>query len=364
VIEPPDLWTSRVDRKFVDRAPRIVRGDTSDLFVCEGALAEKMGIGLLATGRKWTEPKGWEQYSHRGRFEEVCRGAYDPEARLKLMEPEGVEAELLYTTLGLNLYSLPDLELQAGCFKAFNDWMAEFCSAAPNRLFGVAMIPLEPVEAAIAELERCARMGLRGAMMSIAHESGRGYDNPMWDPMWAALGDLRIPLSLHVVGSNKNFIVSDNILTDISLAFTPTMYTLSAMIFSGVFDRHRQLKVISVENDASWAAAMLQRMDDHLEHDRGWAKHANGITSGRTPSQIFHEHVACTFMRDETAIFNRYRIGVHNLMWGADYPHFDGAWPNCFAELARNFVEGVPKAEQRMIGRTNAIDLYSLPLEP
>lgn len=364
VIEPPDLWTSRVDRKYVDRAPRIIRGETSDLFVCEGALTEKMGIGLLATARKWKEPKGWDEYNHRGRFAEVCKGGYDPEFRLKLLEPEGVEAELLYTSLGLNLYSLPDLELQLACFKAFNDWMAEFCSAAPTRLFGVAMIPTEPVDVALTELQRCAHMGFRGAMMSIAQEPGRGYDHPMWEPVWSAFEELGLPLSLHVVGSKKNFVMSDNILTDISLAFTPTMYTLSTMIFAGIFDRHPGFKVISVENDASWAAAMLQRMDDHLEHDRGWAKFANGITSGRTPSRIFHEHVACTFMRDPTAIFNRYRIGINSLMWGADYPHFDGAWPDCFEQLAANFVDGIPQAEQRKIGRGNVIDFYRLPLEP
>jgi predicted TIM-barrel fold metal-dependent hydrolase len=86
------------------------------------------------------------------------------------------------------------------------------------------------------------------------------------------------------------------------------------------------------------------------------------ITSGRKPSQIFHDHVACSFMRDRTAIRNRDIIGRENLMWGADYPHFDGAWPNSAALLERQF-DDVPLEDRMAIGRNNAIKFYDLPLE-
>jgi hypothetical protein len=138
------------------------------------------------------------------------------------------------------------------------------------------------------------------------------------------------------------------------------------MIFSGLFDRHPKLKVLSVENDASWPLPVLERMDDRWIHDRLWApimgQRGAEITSGRTPSQIFHEHVACTFMRDRTAIVCREIIGRQNLMWGADFPHFDGAWPNSAAILERQF-DGVPPEDQVAIGRNNAIKWYNLPLE-
>ena len=111
-------------------------------------------------------------------------------------------------------------------------------------------------------------------------------------------------------------------MADFSCAFTPTMYTVAGMIFSGLFDRHRKLKVLSVENDAAWPLGILERMDDRYEHDKLWAATANFITSGRKPSEIFHEHVAATFMRDRTAILNREIIGRDNIMWGSDYPAF------------------------------------------
>ena len=120
-----------------------------------------------------------------------------------------------------------------------------------------------------------------------------------------------------------------------------------------------------MENDASWPLAVLERMDDRWTHDKLWAPvngQAAGITSGRTPSQIFHDHVACTFMRDRTAIVNREIIGRENLMWGADFPHFDGAWPDSAAILERQF-DGVSLEDQIAIGRNNVIKWYNLPLE-
>jgi len=143
------------------------------------------------------------------------------------------------------------------------------------------------------------------------------------------------------------------------------MYAITSMIFSGLFDRHQKVKVLSVENDASWPLAVLERMDDRWTHDKLWAPvngEAAGITSGRTPSQIFHDHVACTFMRDRTAIVSREIIGRENLMWGADFPHFDGAWPDSAAVLERQF-DGVSLEDQIAIGRNNAINWYNLPLE-
>jgi predicted TIM-barrel fold metal-dependent hydrolase len=138
------------------------------------------------------------------------------------------------------------------------------------------------------------------------------------------------------------------------------MYTVTAMIFSGLLDRHPKLKVLSVENDASWALSVLERMDDRWQHDKAWAG-TSGLTSGRKPSQVFHDQVGCTFMRDRIAILNREIIGEGNIMWGSDYPHFDGAWPNSGASLEKQFG-GVPLEDQIRIGRTNAIDVYDLPL--
>lgn len=361
VVEPPDLWVKRIDRRYLDRAPRGVSGEDQDYFFCPEARAlvdGKNRIGIASAILKRSE-----DITPKGRFEDVLPGAYDPIARVQDQDRDGVEAEMLYTSFGLCMYTIDDLDFQFACMQAFNDWLANFCSSAPSRFYGAAMIPTEPIERAIAEMTRCANTGwLKTAQISIGQEQGQGYDRDRWDPLWAAASDLDMPISLHVGGSKHLFGFTDSRLTDFSLGFTPVMYAITGMIFGGVFDRFPRLKVVSVENDAAWPVPVLERMDYRFERDKGWAG-AGGITSGRQPSEIFHEHVVCTFMRDRTAVKNRDIIGVKNMMWGSDYPHFDGTWPRSVEILEEHFAE-VPLEDQRRIARQNMIDLYRLPNSP
>lgn len=361
IVEPPTLWTDRMEPRFRDRAPRIERGEKGDEFVCEGIAIPRKGIGLMATMKKYRDPDDL-RFDMNGRWEDVPAAAYDPLARIAELDREGIEAELIYTSLGLIMYTIEDGDFQTACFRAFNDWLADFCSAAPRRLFGVAMIPPHSPERAVAELERCARLGLRGAMVSVDEDDDQSYSHPDYDRLWRAAAELNMPISLHVAASTESFRRTSNAFTDFSLGFTPAMFTIANMIFEGIFDRHPDLKVISVENDAAWPLAMLERMDDRFLRDQGWAGKSQGLAPGTIPSRVFREHVACSFMRDRTAIVNRDIIGKGNIMWGSDYPHFDGGWPDAAGRLAAQF-EGVPPEDQLRIGRTNCIAFYGLPLE-
>jgi predicted TIM-barrel fold metal-dependent hydrolase len=363
IVEPPDLWLKHIDKKFRDRAPRIITNDQGlDVFVCEGSPRSGAGFGLVATKQKYIDPEH-SFGMNEGGWKDVPEPGYDPYERIKELDREGIEAELIYTSLGLTMYGIPDKEFQFACMRAFNDWLAEFCATSPKRLFGIAMIPTDDVDVGVAELERCAKLGHRGAMISITQDQdGMGYENPIFDKLWSAAEDHRMPISLHVAASKKGFTATGNIMADFSVGFWPTMFTVAGMIFSGLFDRHRKLKVLSVENDAAWPLAILERMDDRFDFDDTWAKSANHITSGRKPSEIFHEHVGATFMRDRTAIVNREIIGRDNIMWGSDYPHFDGAWPGSADDLGSQF-DGISLEDQIRIGRTNAIKFYDLPVE-
>jgi predicted TIM-barrel fold metal-dependent hydrolase len=358
VVEPPDLWAKRIDSRFRGRAPRMVREDGVDHFVCEGAAVAKMSIGF--TSAALTPAR---EISVNARWEDIYPGAWDPDARLADLERDGVEAEILYTSLGLRLFSLRDADFQLACFRAFNDWLAEFCSAHPRRLFGAGLVPVQPVGAGVAELARIARLGLRSGMISVLPDEGAGYDDPAYDPLWSAAEDLGLPLGLHMAGSRSMINPSRNVLVNFSLGFTSAMYSIATLIFSGVFDRHPRLRVVAVENDAGWAATLMERMDFRYERDRFWAGSANGITSERRPSEQFREHVFCTFMRDHTAVRNREQIGVGNILWSSDFPHQDSSWPHSRRIVAEHFA-GVPPGHQRRIARNNAIALYELPLEP
>src|SRR5215475_14087510 len=194
VFEPPDLWQTRIDAAFRDRAPRMQRIDGGDHVVVE-ADQVLSGIGLISNaGARFEAP---ETISGRGRFEDVHRGGYDPEQHLADMRLDGVAGEVLYPSQGLFYFRVRDGALMSAIFRAYNDWLAEFCRTDPARLKGIAMINLDDVGDGVLELERAARLGLAGAMISELPPEERRYDLPEYEPFWTAAAALGMPLSLH-----------------------------------------------------------------------------------------------------------------------------------------------------------------------
>src|SRR6185369_7186241 len=244
VFEPPDLWTTRIDREFRDRAPRIVRIDGADEIVIEKDQVLS-GIGLISNaGARFEAP---ETISGNARFEDVHRGGWDPAQHLADMRLDGVMGEVLYPSQGLFYFRVQDGALMSAIFRAYNDWLAEFCRTAPARLKGIAMINLDVVDG-IRELERAARLGLAGAMISELPLDERRYDQAEYEPFWTAAESLGMPLSLHTATRRQGRIRGAPGLTlrDASSratkAFGPAT-SMCDMIFSGVFERHPRLTV-------------------------------------------------------------------------------------------------------------------------
>src|SRR5947199_1123516 len=194
VFEPPDLWQTRIDRAFRDRAPRIERVDGADQIVVE-ADQVLSGIGLISNAGARFD--ALETISGQGRFEDVPRGGYDPEQHLSDMRLDAVSGEVLYPSQGLFYFRVTDTPLMSAIFRAYNDWLAEFCATDPARLKGIAMINLDDVQDGIRELERAARLGLAGAMINEYPLEHRRYDQSEYQPILAAAAALELPLSLH-----------------------------------------------------------------------------------------------------------------------------------------------------------------------
>src|SRR5712691_8049396 len=156
MCEPPSLWAERLDKEFLARAPRVIKdfnGQKGEFFVIDKQNNMRVA-GVFAAGKTFDE-----KFMELG-FESALPGGWDPAARLKDMELDGVEAAVLYTTFGFGLFRLEDAE-----FRAYNDWLAEFCRYAPKRFAGLALISLFDVERGRQELERCTKQGLRGALI-------------------------------------------------------------------------------------------------------------------------------------------------------------------------------------------------------
>lgn len=357
VFEPPDLWTTRIDAAFRDRAPRMQRIDGVDQLVVE-ADQVLSGIGLISNaGARFDAP---ETISGQARFEDVHRGGYDPHQHLADMRLDGVAGEVLYPSQGLFYFRVADSALMSAIFRAYNDWLAEFCRTDPARLKGIAMINLDDVRDGITELERTAKMGFAGAMITEYPLEDRRYDQPEYEPFWAAAQDLRMPLSLHTATRRQGKIrgAGAKTLRDASSratkAFAPAV-SLCDMIFSGVFERYPRLTLAIVEFELSWAPHLLSTMDYTYRE-----RHEEAIYRFRgdmRPSDLFHRNVVLSFQEDAIGIRLRDVIGVDNMMWGSDYPHSESTFPQSRKILAE-ILAGVPDDEQAKIAGGNTARVY------
>jgi predicted TIM-barrel fold metal-dependent hydrolase len=364
VSEPPDLWVERLDIKYRDRAPRLVlnpEGQEGAYFIYEGYPPHNLAIGLGA-GRT---PEELAAFLKTGTYADARPGGWDPAQRLPDMELDGVEAEVLYTTLGFRLFWLKDAGLQRACFHVYNDWLAAYCSYAPRRLKGLALISLYDPKAGAQELERCARLGLKGAMIWCSPPADQPYSSEIYDPFWAAAQDLDMPVSLHAItgmerisweyGAEKRALRQTVTPHEIEKSF-------SILILSGVLERFPRLKIVSAENNCGWLPYYLQRMD------RGFARFgpSGTVTPWPTkltlkPSEYFRRQMYCTFIDDSFGVASRHWIGVDNIMWSSDYPHTASTWPHSRDIIARDFKD-VSEVEKRKIVRENAAQLYGFDL--
>jgi len=178
-MEPADLWMQRMDRGLRDRAPRVVKNyqdKKGSFFVAEGLTPFPVG-GAFAAGK---DPKDLSANQSVG-YEDARPSGWDPIERLKDQDIDGVEGEVLYTTLGMFLFHLKDFELQWASFRAYNDWVADFCNHAPKRLLGLGLIATQDVTEAVKELQRIAKKGLRGAMINASSPLEEPYSDPSFD---------------------------------------------------------------------------------------------------------------------------------------------------------------------------------------
>jgi predicted TIM-barrel fold metal-dependent hydrolase len=364
VSEPPDLWVERIDTKYRDRAPRVMlnpEGQEGAYLVYEGYPPHNLAIGLGA-GRT---PEELAAFLKTGTYADARPGGWDPAQRLPDMELDGVEAEVLYTTLGFRLFWLKDAELQRACFRVYNDWLAAYCSYAPKRLKGLALISLYDPKEGARELERCAQLGLKGAMIWCSPPADQPYSLKSYDPFWAAAQDLDMPVSLHAITGMER-IPWEYSPEKRAMRQTVTPHEIeksfSILILSGVLERFPRLKIVSAENNCGWLPYYLQRMD------RGFARFgpSGTVTPWPTkltlrPSEYFRRQMYCTFIDDSFGVASRHWIGVDNVMWSSDYPHTASTWPHSRDIIERDFKD-VSEVEKRKIVRENVAQLYGFDL--
>ena len=355
--EPPDTYTARVASKLHDRVPRVEPAEGGGerwVFDDVGCVAFGPGTAVLARGKVC----GPLDYVFDLTHAEVARGSWDPVAHLEDMSQDGVDASVLYSGEAANCWNLRDREVRLASIRAYNEWLAEFCSSAPERLIGSALLPVEEetLDAALAELDRVLALGFRQVEVPIFPR--RRYYDPFYAPLWEAIQAAGIPVAIHrgirqpagLGGSWEGPFVPNHILWDFSYAVP-----LGDFVF-GVFDSFPELTLVSGEGRIGWLAFFAERLDDSYRRHR---HHMELPPLQRSPSEYLRENVYSTFVSDRTGVLLREQIGVERQMWSSDYPHSDSTWPESRRCIEDQF-EGVPESDRRLMLAGNAARLYRL----
>jgi predicted TIM-barrel fold metal-dependent hydrolase len=349
---PPDIWAEYLAPEFRDRAPVIESTDEGDFQIFEGKRRPMVGL-TAAAGRK---P---EEYTLTvRRFTDVRAGGWSPGPRIEDMDIDGVDAEVLYGTLGDPLQS-SDPRLTRASYTAYNDWLADFCAFSPNRLIGIAYIPCNDVDDAIAEIRHAAGKGLRGAMIPHVPPDGTTWGDDKWLPLWQTLVEIDWPASFHVGGSSLagsgDYKSTAGYFNSMVATKLQMPLTLGAIVMSGLLERLPELKLVSVEGQIGWIPFWKYYLD-HAYQKHRWHK---DLHFAEVPSFYIERQCFYTFMEDPPGIEARHACGVDRIMWSSDYPHSETTWPNSH-KIIDETMAGVPEAELTRIVRDNCVELYHL----
>src|SRR5580704_14269738 len=322
VSMPVDAWQTYLDPEFRDRAPKIEHTDEGDFRVFEGQRSAIMTLDNLA-GKKPEEFK-----LNVRKLDEQRAGAWDPVERVKDMDIDGVDAEVLY--VGGPLGS-KDPELRLNSVRGYNRWLSDYAGHAPGRLLGVAAIPIDTPERAAEEIRFAASQpGLVSGYIPLFPGPDEDYGNPKWDVMWKAFLDADIPIGLHVGGRRPGtpavniYESAPRFMTGLVMSKLTMAEAVSELIHGLVMQRFPDLKFVAVEGQIGWIS-FFQYYSDHL-----WEKHRYWTKSElkEPPSHYFRRQVFATFMEDPVGLRERHHIGIDNIMWASDYPHSETTWPN------------------------------------
>jgi len=370
VMEPGDLWVERMDAKFRDRAPRVVPNPAASgfVFTVEGRYLTP-AVGTDAVG---ADDESITQQVERDTESDLrSTTGWDTAERIRALEIDGVDAEVIYTTLGMSLFRMRDGELQREAFRTYNDWLFECCSSDLDKFLPIALISLEDIDLAVQDIEDAKKKGFRGAMITASTDADRPFKNAEYDPFWQAASEADMPLSLHnTAGKSQESSILERVGLsafagqpdgEVSLPeFAANLIyevprSLITIIFGGVLERFPELKLVSTENDIGWMPYFLQKLD-HVFEKFG---RMSPVPLSMKPSDYARRQIFATFQDDPIGASNLETFGESNYMWASDYPHLDSTWPNSRKVIEENFAT-VPEETVRKIVYENVTRLYRL----
>jgi predicted TIM-barrel fold metal-dependent hydrolase len=360
VVETPEIFEG-LEARFGDQAPNIIHHpEYGDILSVPGQpLRPNFGVGRLGIAGHFANDPETIELIHKG-YAGMRPGVLDPVARMKDQDLDGIDAEVLYPSVLFAIYRLPNPAIVTAVFKNYNDYLWNYCSQEPKRLFPLSCIPLQDIDEGIAELERAAKMGHRGGCIPCVPPADRPYSDRSYDRFWAKAVELKMPLQMHIftTATTNHGLPNWGPITNYALAHAGLAAVISDIICGGVCARFPELRFVPTEWETGWVGHFLQRLDWALMREPSTA--APEVTE--MPSEYFHRNFLMTFEDDRIGILTREQIGVRNLMWGSDYPHHDSIFPRS-QEVLDDIFEGVSEEDRYRITVANCCELYGLPFE-
>jgi len=369
ILEPPDLWTSRLPAKWLDQAPTVVADEATG--------QERWNIGgHFAIGAATYASAEWREFwpSRPTLFQQATRGAWDPEVRLQWMDRVGVARQVLYPNiLGFHIanFLLMDEPLRLACVQAYNDFQAEFAATNPDRLIPLCYLPWWDLDASVKELERCVGMGHKGVNFGSEFEK-LGFPrlrDDHWHPLLTAMEDMGVSVNFHIGFGSKTeeeMRSATSLMQDsLDMAKTTALFMLgnatciAELIFGRICHRYPTLKFVSVESGYGFIPYLIEAFDWQFINTGAQANHPDMML----PSDYFRRQIYASFWF-ERQLVPLLDIYADNVMFETDYPHSTSLSPgnNSHAKSARDtIIENlgtVPEPVLRKILHDNAAKVY------
>ena len=347
-----------------DRAPHIEERDGQAVWICDGKVWGTWGGKPPATGNQRPVKPLYNSFDRAGIYDQSARRPAVAELRLADMDRDGVGTQVIFGPIFQ--ISTDDPVLRVGCYRVYNDWLLDFCKAAPDRLLGVPMLPETPDGAADELLRLAAKGGVKQVTLMIANIKPK-LDDPAWEKLWTALEDTGIILSWHITVFGPN--PASRAAGKAASVFENTKFFMANFLepfvdlFAwGILERHPKLKIVIAEGGTGWLPWLVQELD--YRHWRLWeAKDfwadKGGAALETKPSELFKRQIWATFQEDPAAITLIPFFGDGHLLWASDYPHPDGVWPNSRTAIERQMSDLSPEL-RRKLTHDNAARLYGL----
>lgn len=327
------MWVDYIDSAFKSRAPRLGEYPHGK----KGLIVE----GEPITKQDGSYPMDSEEFhaatrTAMQRFARTREEGFSATARIRDMDEQGVDVQVIYPTVGGQILGKPfkDVELLAAVCRAYNTWSLEYCSTDPDRLWMAAMLPMQSPDLASEEAERVSQSGAKCFYVRPNPVAGRNLYHEDYEGLWNLLEDLQLPICLHDSGSPYLPSYGDRMHTHTSghIIAHPfeAMVAMMSLIWYGTIERHPRLKVVHVEADAGWLPYWLQRMEQHFDFS-GNAEHP---LLKKRPTEYFKSNFIVACRGDEMTLPSVCDlVGDDYISFNTDYPHPDGTWPKGMKDL-------------------------------